>query len=125
MMKQLPRISQAEWQVMKVFWTKPLSTANDVIDALSDDAEWKPATIKSLINRLVKKGALGFKQEGKVYLYYPLVTEEECLQAESKSFLQRLYGGALKPLLVNFLKHEDLTKEDIEELKQILNERKS
>ncbi|MCH5584064.1 BlaI/MecI/CopY family transcriptional regulator [Shimazuella sp. AN120528] len=124
-MKQLPRISQAEWQVMKVFWTKPLSTANDVIDALSDDAEWKPATIKSLINRLVKKGALGFKQEGKVYLYYPLVTEEECLQAESKSFLQRLYGGALKPLLVNFLKHEDLTKEDIEELKQILNERKS
>ena len=124
-MKQLPRISQAEWQVMKVFWTKSVTTANEVIDALSDDADWKPATIKSLINRLVKKGALGFKQEGKVYVYFPQISEDECLQAESKSFLQRLYGGALKPLLVNFLKHEDLTQEDIEELKQILNERKS
>ncbi len=124
-MKDIPRISQAEWQVMKVFWTKRLATANDVIDALSNDADWKPATVKSLINRLVKKGALGFKQAGKVYDYFPLVSEEECLNAESESFLQRLYGGALKPLLVNFLKHEELSPEDIEELKQILNERKS
>lgn len=124
-MIDVPSISEAEWEVMKVFWSKSPATANDVMNVLSDNTEWKPATIKSLISRLVKKNALGFNQEGKTYLYFPLVTEEECLKAESKSFLKRLYGGALKPMFVNFLNQEKLTAEDVEELKKILDERKN
>ncbi|MBP1988872.1 BlaI/MecI/CopY family transcriptional regulator [Paenibacillus eucommiae] len=123
-MNKLPHISEAEWEVMKIYWSKSPATANDAIDVLGDNTVWKPATIKSLISRLVKKKALGFNQEGKVYYYFPLVSEEECLSAESHSFLRRLYGGALKPMLVNFLKQDQLTAEDIEELKQILDERK-
>jgi BlaI family penicillinase repressor len=123
--KEVPRISEAEWEVMKVIWSKSPSAANDVINVLSDNTEWKPATIKSLISRLVKKNALGFNQEGKTYLYFPLVSEEECLRAESQSFLHRLYGGALKPMLVNFLKQERLSADEIEELKKILDERKN
>jgi len=72
----------------------------------------------------VKKGALGFKEEGRVYIYNPLVTEQDCIQAESKSFLTRVFGGALKPMLVTFLQEEKLSQEDIEELKQLLEERK-
>jgi BlaI family penicillinase repressor len=122
--KEVPRITEAEWEVMKVFWSKSPATANNVIDVLGDNTEWKPATIKSLISRLVKKNALGFSQEGKTYLYLPLVSEEECLKAESRSFLQRLYGGALKPMLVNFLKQERLSADEVVELKKILDERK-
>jgi BlaI family transcriptional regulator, penicillinase repressor len=124
-LKEVPRISDAEWEVMRVFWAKSPATANDVIESLGDKTDWKPATIKSLISRLAKKNAIGFNQDGKTYIYFPLVSEEECLNAESQSFLQRLYGGALKPMFVSFLKQERLTLDEVEELKKILDERNS
>jgi len=124
-MNKTSRISEAEWEVMKVLWGRSPSTAQEVIDALIPDSDWKPATVKTLINRLLKKEVIGYEQKGKTYLYYPLLSEEECLRAESSSFLQRLYGGALKPMLVHFLKEEKLTEEEIEDLKRILDERKS
>lgn len=123
-MKKSPRISEAEWEVMKVLWSRSPASAQEVIEALNPASDWKPATVKTLISRLLKKEAIGFEQEGKSYLYYPLVSEEECLRAESRSFLERLYGGALKPMLVHFLKEEKLSREEIEELKRILDERK-
>ncbi|AWB42975.1 transcriptional regulator [Paenibacillus sp. CAA11] len=123
-MPQIPRISESEWDVMKIFWQISPATANDVIAALSDDKDWKPATIKTLINRLLKKKALDFYKEGKTYYYTPLVSEEECVRAESASFLQRLFGGALKPMFAQFLKEERLTEEEIKELKQILDNKK-
>jgi BlaI family transcriptional regulator, penicillinase repressor len=124
-MLDLPRISEAEWEVMKVIWSKTEPcTAHDVVIALSDQMDWKPNTIKTLIARLVKKLVLAYHEEGKNYLYYPLVTEEECIRAESRSFLKRVYDGALKPMLVNFLQEEQLSSEEIEELKRILEERK-
>jgi len=123
-MKKLPRISEAEWEVMKVFWNRSPASAQEVIEQLNPETAWKPATVKTLINRLLKKEAIGFQQTGKSYLYYPLVSEEECLRAESHSFLERLYGGAIKPMLVHYLKEEKLSREEIEELKRILDERK-
>lgn len=123
-MQIIPNISDAEWEVMKVFWSRSsFSTANEIVDELSKFASWKPNTIKTLISRLVKKKALGYKEDGKTHLYFPLVQEQECIKAESKSFLKRVYGGALKPLLVNFLNEEKLTQEEIEELKHLLEER--
>lgn len=125
MLSKTPKISDAEWEVMKAFWMKSdPCTANDIVKALGDYTEWKPNTIKTLIARLVKKNALGYKEEGRNYLYYPLVSEEECIKAESQSFLKRVYAGALKPMLVNFLQEEQLTPQEIEELKRILEERK-
>lgn len=122
-MNKVPRISEAEWEVMKVLWKQSPATANDVMNELRNDKEWKPATVKSLINRLLKKKALDFHKEGKTYLYSPLVSEEECVKAENESFLQRLYGGALKPMLVQFLKDEKLTEEEIKELKYLLDKK--
>jgi len=124
-MLETPNISDAEWEVMKICWLKSAPcTANEIVKALDPSTDWKPNTIKTLIGRLVKKGALGFKEEGRFYLYNPLVTEEECIRAESKSFLTRVFGGALKPMFVTFLQEEKLTQEEIEELKNLLEERK-
>lgn len=123
-MNEIPRISDAEWEVMKVLWAKSPQTASDVIQALSNKNDWSPKTIRTLITRLVQKKAIDFAPNSKPYTYSPLVAEEECTRAETKSLLKRLYGGALKPMLVNFLKEETLSKEDIEELKRILDERK-
>jgi BlaI family transcriptional regulator, penicillinase repressor len=122
-MSQVPRISEAEWEVMKVVWRKAPITANEVVDALADATDWKPKTVKTLINRLVGKKALGFEKDGRTYLYSPLVNERQCVRAESQSFLMRVYGGAVKPMLVTFLEQETLTAEEVEELQRILEQK--
>ena len=122
-MKKLPRISEAEWRVMKVVWAKTRATTNEVVDTLTPLTPWKPKTIMTMLKRLVDKGALDYKQKGRVYEYYPLVGETECVKAESRSFLQRVYGGALRPMLSHFLEETPLSKKDIEELKRILDEK--
>lgn len=122
-MKEIPRISEAEWEIMKVIWTKFPLSANQIIESLSNSIDWKPKTVKTLISRLVKKHALGYSQENRIYFYFPLVDSDECLRAENQSFLNRVYDGALKPMLINFLREEKLTAEEIEELKSILDER--
>ena len=119
-MKQIPKISESEWQVMKLLWAKSPSTANEIVEALPATT-WKPKTIKTLINRLVKKQALGYEKKGRQYHYYPLVDKAECIGTESRSFLKRVYDGATKPMLAAFLENEDLSPKDIKDLKQILN----
>lgn len=123
-MKNLPGISESEWQVMKVLWASAPQTGNQVVEALADSTSWSPKTIKTLLNRLVKKKALGFKKQGRSYSYCPLVGEEDCARAETRSFLKRVYGGTLHPMLSNFLEEGHLTAEEIEELKRILDEKK-
>ncbi|MBD8498450.1 BlaI/MecI/CopY family transcriptional regulator [Paenibacillus arenosi] len=124
-MNNFPRITESEWEVMNVIWARSKATAHEVIEALAQtENTWKPATVKSLISRLVKKNVLGYTQEGKLYCYYPLLSKEECLRSESSSFLQRLYGGTLKPMLVHFLSQENISNREIEELQNILEKRK-
>jgi BlaI family penicillinase repressor len=121
--KELPKISEAELEVMKILWTNSPLTANEVIQILEEQTDWKPKTVRTLLNRLVQKEAIAIQQDpGKVYAYYPIVSQVDFLQVETKSFLQRLYGGALKPFLVNFLREEKLSSEEISELKRILDE---
>ena len=124
-MSEIPKISEAEWEVMKIFWSKAVPcTANEIVDALGSFSDWKPNTVKTLITRLVKKGALGFREERRIYWYYPLITENKCIRSETRSFIKRVFGGAIKPMLVTFLQEENLSQEEIEELKRILEERK-
>ena len=122
-MGDIPKISEAEWEVMKVVWLDSPRTSSQIIEALEKTKDWKPKTIKTLISRLVTKNALGFKEEGRKYLYYHLVNENECIRAENQTFLSKVYNGAIKNMLVSFIKESDLSKEDIEDLKRILDER--
>lgn len=122
-MGEIPKISEAEWEVMKIVWTDSPRTSNQIIEALEDTKDWKPKTIKTLISRLVSKNALGFKEEGRKYLYFPIVNENECIRAENQTFLSKVYNGAIKNMLVSFIKESDLSKEDIDDLKRILDER--
>ncbi len=122
-MDQPTPISNAEWLVMKVVWTKSSATAADVVEALEGETSWKPKTIMTLLNRLAKKGVLRFEKEGRAYRYYPLIGEAESVKAESRSFIERVYGGALTPMLVNFLEEAELSAEEIDELKQLLDRR--
>ena len=121
----VPRISDAEWSVMKVLWENSPQTANEVVEALEKSEARHPKTVKTLLNRLVRKGALDFHQEGRMYRYYPLVEKHLCVRAESESFLKRVYGGAVQPMLTHLLERENLTPDDIAELRRILDEKES
>lgn len=108
---------------MRVLWTKSPATAKDVVSALEAQTRWNPKTILTLINRLVAKGALSYTRQARSHLYYPKVTERECMRAESRSFLERVYGGALQPMLAQFVQEANLSEQDIAELRRILDER--
>jgi BlaI family transcriptional regulator, penicillinase repressor len=119
-MEHPPRISEAEWEIMKICWTRSPATAQQIIDALAAQDDWHPKTVKTLLNRLVKKRALGFQKDGRAYLYRPLVAEKDCVSAASKSFLDRVFGGSLKPMLAHFVENRELAPSEIAELKTLL-----
>jgi len=122
-MKTLPKISESEWLVMRVLWSKGPLTANEVVKELTGKTKWKPKTIKTLITRLMKKGAVKFEKEGRKYRYYPAVSQAECVRMERRSFVRRVYGGTTKPMLAAFLEDAKLSAEDISELRKILEQK--
>jgi BlaI family penicillinase repressor len=123
-MKKVPRISETEWEVMKVVWAKGPCSAGEIVDALvSVDPSRHPKTIKTYLGRLTAKKALGFRKEGRGYLYRALVAENECVKAVSESFLDRVFGGSLKPMLAHFVEQKRLSAEEIQELKRILDKK--
>ena len=106
---------------MRIVWAKHPVTAGEIIEALtSTDPTWHPKTARTLLARLVKKRALDYEPDGRRYVYQPLVTERDCIRAASASFLERVFGGALQPLLAHFVLEHAPSPEELAELRQLL-----
>lgn len=120
-MNKLPKISDSEWEVMKIIWQNDSIPSTKIINELQEKTNWKASTIKTLINRLLNKEAISFTKKGKEYYYFSIVSEEECIREESKSFLNKVFNGSLNSMIVNFVKSQKLTKDEIDELRAILN----
>jgi BlaI family penicillinase repressor len=116
------KISDAEWLVMKVLWQESPLTASAVIEYLKE-TNWNPKTVQTLIGRLVKKGVLGVNKDTGLNRYFPLVSQEACMREETKSFLDKVYGGSFHLLLANFVNNESLTPKEIEALRNLLDEK--
>ncbi|MBZ9607475.1 BlaI/MecI/CopY family transcriptional regulator [Clostridium estertheticum] len=121
-MYKIPKISNAEWEIMKIIWINSEISSINIIQELKDKSDWKPATVKSLINRLLTKNAIGFNKLGYEYLYFPLISEADCIKSESHSFINRVFNGSIKSMLLTFAQSEEISETDIEELKNILNQ---
>ncbi|MFB5198282.1 BlaI/MecI/CopY family transcriptional regulator [Bacillus sp. AFS073361] len=122
-MKEIPQISEAEYEVMKVIWNyEPISTP-EVVEKLSNKSDWKPNTIHTMLARLVKKKALHARKDGRVFIYTSLVEKHEYVEQKSKSFLQQFFGGTLNSMILNFIENDKLSNDDISELKKILSMR--
>lgn len=124
-MKRLPKISDAEWLVMTVLWSNPGRTADDVEASLKGKVTWNARTVRTLINRLLRKKALKFEKEGRKYRYFPAISQEQCVKEERRSFVQRVYGGTVTPMLAAFIEDARLSAEEIDELKRMLDEKDS
>jgi BlaI family penicillinase repressor len=122
-MPQIPRISETEWEIMRIVWAKAPVTAADIISELTKaDATWHPVTAKTLLNRLVRKGALGYEQQGRAYLYKPLVDEQSCVSAVSSSFLDRVFGGSLTSMVAYFVENRKLSPKQAKDLRKAMEE---
>lgn len=114
------QISEAESVVMEVLWERSPLASEEVVAALADAQQWQEATIKTLLNRLLTKGALTAEKDGRRYLYTPVLRREDWLTRESKGLLDRLFGGRVAPLVAHFSEHRKLSKKDIAELRQLI-----
>jgi BlaI family transcriptional regulator, penicillinase repressor len=115
-----PKISDAEWEVMRVIWAQSPLAANQVVARLARH-DWSPRTVKTMLNRLVNKGALAFEAQGKRYLYRPAVKQDQCVRSESRTFVDRVFGGAAGAMINYFVENESLNSAEIAQLKRMLN----
>lgn len=115
------QISDAEWIVMNLIWSSNPIEAAEVIGRLAAANSWSAATVKTMLHRLVRKGALSTEQAGKKYLYKPSVRRDTCVRQASRSFLERVFGGETTPALIHFVKTAKLTEKDVEEIRAMLD----
>jgi BlaI family transcriptional regulator, penicillinase repressor len=124
-MNEAMKITEAEWIVCQVVWSRSPLTANEIVDNLAGSTQWNPRTIKTLLNRLVKKQVLGFESHGREYLYFPRLEKEECVRIHTESFVKRVFDGAAGAMLATFLKDRQLSAKEIAELKAILDKKET
>jgi BlaI family penicillinase repressor len=120
-MSKFERISEAEWQVCQELWRHSPQTANELAGLLAESNGWSPRTVRTLINRLVKKNVIGYESLGREYHYFPLVSKDECVAAYTQSFVERVFNGAAGALVAAFIKQQRLSGSEIAELKAILD----
>jgi BlaI family penicillinase repressor len=117
----LPRISETEWEIMRIVWKRqPLTSADVIAQLQKEDPTWRAVTAKTLLNRLVRKGALCYETIGRVYHYSARVSEAECVTAVTRSFLDRVFGGSLTGLMAHYVESRKLSATQLNELRRIL-----
>ncbi|MEH6421693.1 BlaI/MecI/CopY family transcriptional regulator [Pseudomonas sp. CGJS7] len=116
------QISEAESAVMDVLWQRQPLSAEEVVAALADSRSWQEATVKTLLNRLLNKGAIRAEKDGRRYLYAPVLRREDWVLDESQGLLERLFGGRVAPLVAHFSEQRKLSRKDIAELRKLLEE---
>lgn len=121
-MKQFPAISEAEWEIMKALWEHSPVTVNELTAELAPAKKWHPKTVRTMLNRLRRKGAVNHRVVDGVYHYHPAVSQENCTRRAAESFIDRVFGGAVTPMIAQLVRRRPLTANEKRELRKILDE---
>ena len=122
-MKNIPQISEAEFEVMKIIWIYAPINTNEVTEKLTHTTDWNPKTIQTMLKRLVAKNALTYSKESRVFVYTPLISEAEYLRQKRTSFLDRYFQGNMTSMLSSYLEEETLPPKELEELRKLLSDK--
>lgn len=114
------KISGAESQIMEALWAKGPLGAEDLVRDVGEAQSWGEATVKTLINRLLKKKAIASERVAGRARYRPLISREDYVTGESQGLLDRLFGGEVAPLVAHYAQHRPLSAEEIERLKSLI-----
>lgn len=119
-MSEAVQITDAEWVVMRAVWLRDAQSAGEIVAEVQANRDWSRRTIRTLLSRLVERGAVGVRVAGGQQLYRALVTNEACLRVVAKSFSQRLFSGDVKSLLMHFVASEPISDEELEQIRKRL-----
>lgn len=119
------KISDSEWEVMRVIWTQGATTAQEIIDILGQTMDWKPATIKTLLGRLVKKAAVRTEQSGKKYIYFPAISEEETVKSATENLFSHICAKRIGETIAELVATAELTETDVELINEQLVNKKT
>lgn len=122
-MHALPHISEAEFEVMKIVWKSAPINTNEITERLLKTTSWSAKTIQTLIKRLVTKGALTYEKKGRVFVYTPLVEENEYISQQSNSFIKRFYDGDISAMLSAYLENNQLSETELNHLRSLLSKK--
>jgi BlaI family penicillinase repressor len=115
-------LTKAEWQIMNALWKDYPASVRDIMENLEGDADWAYTTVKTMLDRLAKKGVLKVSKERNVSMYEPIVSQRKTRQAAIKSFVNQAFDGAIGTLMHHLVAEEELSKKEREELVRILKE---
>jgi BlaI family penicillinase repressor len=116
-------LSDAEWLIMNLIWERQPLMAQEIITELKEPSGWSPASIRTMLHRLIKKKALDYQPEGNRYLYRAAVRRADCVRRAARSFLDRVFDGEAAPLLAHFVRTARFTPDELAELRKLLNEK--
>ena len=118
-----PELTNAEWAIMKVVWENEPCAAGTVQEALQDSRNWAYSTVKTTMDRMVKKGLLVSHAIRNLNLFSSIITEEQAKQGEFRKMLKRAFDGALTPMMEYLLENEELSKEDLRQLRKLVSKK--
>ena len=122
-MGNYPKISDAEWEVMEIIWARSPISGNDVANQLSEKHNWHLRTVKTMLGRLARKGALTYQKDKNTYLYSPVIERKNYIKHISQRFIQQLFKGNNSLALTHFVESTDLSAKDIDDLHALLKEK--
>ena len=122
-MHALPHISEAKFEVMIIVWKSAPINTNEITERLLKTTSWSAKTIQTLIKRLVTKGALTYEKQGRVFVYTPLVEENEYISQQSNSFIKRFYDGDISAMLSAYLENNQLSETELNHLRSLLSKK--
>lgn len=119
-MKQEIRVTNSEWYVMECLWEEESRTLMQIVPILKERVGWSKSTCATMVRRMAEKGLIGYKENGKTKYFFPKIKKEDVVVQETKDFLQRIYDGSVGMMMSALVRQNGLSKEDIQELQEIL-----
>ena len=119
------KITDAEWEVMRVVWAHGSVTSREIIEILESKMQWKAPTIKTLIGRLVEKGALNTEQEDRKYIYSANIEEKEAVRSFTNDIFDRICRKNVGNVLASIIEDHPLSFDDIQRLEEMLEKKKT
>ena len=123
-MSESPQISEGEWEVMKALWDSSPASVNQLAERLAPTTKWHPKTVRTMLSRLERKGVVNFRVIDGIYHYAPTASRENCTSRATESFVDRVFGGALTPMIAQLINRRPLTAQEKRELRKLLNDQK-
>ncbi len=115
-------LQQSEWIIMEKLWEESPRTIMQLFHALKENPGWSKSTVNTLLGRMVDKGIIHYEEGAKAKQYYPDVNREDAAMAETESLIDRVYQGSVSMMMSTLVRKKNLSKEEVAELYEILNE---